>query len=175
MMDPPFQELVEAEKALAARLKVRRTPNPPPDDVLDAKLTFGQRVADRVAMLAGSWTFIFSFLALLVLWMVVNIWKGADAADPYPFILLNLMLSCIAALQAPVIMMSQNRQADRDRLQVKLDYEVNVRAEAEIAELKQAMDELQRRQWATLLAMQHEQLTILRRMADDWERRAANR
>ncbi len=119
-----------------------------------------------VATGAGSWTFIFLFLGALAAWMVWNAARGGAALDPFPFILLNLMLSCVAALQAPVIMMSQNRQAARDRLHADLDYEVNVRAEAEIFELKAEMDNLRRQQWGALLAMQKEQLELLRKLAD---------
>src|SRR5262245_40297014 len=99
----------------------------------DEQLTFGQRVADRIAKFGGSWTFIFIFLGLLIVWMAFNtVALAARAFDPYPYILLNLILSCLAALQAPVIMMSQNRMAEKDRIQAQHDYEVNIKAELEI-------------------------------------------
>jgi uncharacterized membrane protein len=103
-------------------------------------LTFGQRVADRVAEFGGSWTFIISFAAFLLAWMCLNLYLALRAFDSYPFILLNLVLSTLAALQAPVIMMSQNRQASKDRLKADLDYEVNLKAELEVAHLHEKVD-----------------------------------
>jgi uncharacterized membrane protein len=110
------------------RLRAMRNPN----DVIDREATFGERIADTVAGFGGSWTFIIIFLTVLVAYSMINITLGRRAWDPYPFILLNLFLSMLAALQAPVIMMSQNRQDTRDRLRGELDYEVNRRAEVEI-------------------------------------------
>ncbi len=91
--------------------------------------SFGQRAADSIAKFAGSWAFIFSFVAVLLGWMILNILLAADAFDPYPFILLNLVLSCVAAIQAPLIMMSQNRQEEKDRLRAENDYKVNLKTE----------------------------------------------
>jgi CRP/FNR family transcriptional regulator, cyclic AMP receptor protein len=110
------------------RLRAMRNPN----DVIDREATFGERIADTVAGFGGSWTFIILFLSVLIIYSMINISLGHRAWDPYPFILLNLFLSMLAAIQAPVIMMSQNRQDTRDRLRGELDYEVNRRAEAEI-------------------------------------------
>lgn len=104
--------------------------------------TFGQRVADKVAYWGGSWPFIFFFMALMLVWMGFNVLAAARAFDPYPFILLNLVLSTLAAIQAPIIMMSQNRQAARDRLQALHDYEVNLKAEMEIVALHDKLDRL---------------------------------
>ena len=100
-----------------------------------AKDTLGQRAADAIAKFAGSWAFIFSFTGGLVLWMVVNALLAARAFDPYPFILLNLVLSCIAAIQAPLIMMSQNRQEEKDRRRAENDYKVNLKTEIMIEDL----------------------------------------
>ena len=114
-----------------------------PDDPFGGQLTLGERLADRVAAFGGSWTFILFFLAVLAAWVVLNTGILAhwhDAFDPYPYILLNLFLSMLAALQAPVIMMSQNRLAAQDRLQARHDYEVNLRAEIEIAALHDKLD-----------------------------------
>ena len=97
--------------------------------------TFGQRAADGIAKWAGSWTFIISFLILLGLWMAANIYMWVNQWDPYPFILLNLVLSCIAALQAPVILMSQNRQSQKDRIKAEYDYRVNRKAERVVEEI----------------------------------------
>ena len=129
--------------------------------------TFGERVADRMALFGGSWTFIFIFAAILIFWVILNSYLLAardDAFDPYPYILLNLFLSMLAALQAPVIMMSQNRQAAKDRLQAAHDYEVNLKAELEIRRLHEKMDELRERQWLELLKIQNRQIEILERL-----------
>ena len=99
------------------------------------KYTLGQRAADSIAKFAGSWAFIFSFSGVLILWMVVNVLLAAEAFDPYPFILLNLVLSCVAAIQAPLIMMSQNRQEEKDRRRAENDYKVNLKTEIMIEDL----------------------------------------
>ncbi|HEX4985262.1 MAG TPA: DUF1003 domain-containing protein [Burkholderiales bacterium] len=113
------------------------------NEVVDEQMSVGQRVADLVARFGGSWTFIICFAAFLVLWMGVNsAWLLANPPDPYPYIFLNLILSCVAALQAPVIMMSQNRQAMKDRLQADQDYQVNIKAEFAIQQIHRKLDEL---------------------------------
>lgn len=104
------------------------------------KLSFGQRAADAVARFAGSWAFIFSFIAIMVIWMVLNIVLKDKAFDAYPFILLNLVLSCIAAVQAPLIMMSQNRQESKDRERAENDFKVNLKSELIIDDLHRKMD-----------------------------------
>ena len=112
-------------------------------DVADARSTFGDRLADKVAAIGGSWGFIIAFSLILFGWMLLNsdvLSRWGMAFDPYPFIFLNLMLSTLAAIQAPVIMMSQNRQASKDRLAASLDYEVNLRAELEILRLHEKLD-----------------------------------
>lgn len=126
-------------------------------------LTFGERTADRVAALGGSWTFIGLFLGAMAIWIGLNVAAGRTF-DPYPFILLNLVLSCLAALQAPVIMMSQNRQSAKDRLDAQHDYEVNMKAEMEIVALHLKIDELRDKQWTTLLAIQQRQIELLERL-----------
>jgi uncharacterized membrane protein len=110
------------------RVRASRNPN----EMIEKEATFGERIADTVAGFGGSWTFIISFLSVLVIYTIVNISLGKSAWDPYPFILLNLFLSMLAAIQAPVIMMSQNRQDTKDRLRSELDFDVNRRAESEI-------------------------------------------
>lgn len=99
------------------------------------KYTLGQRAADKIAKFAGSWAFIFSFTGVLILWMVVNAVLASKAFDPYPFILLNLVLSCVAAIQAPLIMMSQNRQEEKDRRRAENDYKVNLKTEIMIEDI----------------------------------------
>ncbi|TKT76847.1 DUF1003 domain-containing protein [Aquamicrobium sp. LC103] len=112
---------------------------------------FGDRLADAIARIGGSWSFIVAAIALLIVWTLGNAWLlGGDSFDPYPFIFLNLVLSMIAALQAPIIMMSQNRQAERDRLDASHDYAVNLKAEIEIMALHEKLDELRHREMLEL-------------------------
>ena len=112
------------------------------------KYTLGQRAADAIAKFAGSWAFIFSFTGVLILWMVVNALLAAKAFDPYPFILLNLVLSCVAAIQAPLIMMSQNRQEEKDRRRAENDYKVNLKTEIMIEDLYDKINAVLTRQSA---------------------------
>ncbi len=135
----------------------------------EEQLTFGQRLADKVAAFGGSWRFIILFGATLLAWVILNsvILASRNAAfDPYPFILLNLFLSMTAALQAPVIMMSQQRQAVKDRLDAAHDYEINLKAELEIASLHEKMDELREKQWGALVEQQQEQIRLLTQLAE---------
>jgi uncharacterized membrane protein len=128
----------------------------------DRKLTFGERMADRMAEYAGSWRFISIFMATLLVWIAINtIVLIQKPFDPYPFILLNLILSCIAAIQAPIIMMSQNRQEARDRLRSEYDYRVNLKAELEIRQLHEKLDHLLMTQWQRLLEIQEMQMELI--------------
>lgn len=104
--------------------------------------SFGQRAADKIAQFAGSWGFIFSFVAVLVLWMVINVLMASNAFDAYPFILLNLVLSCVAAIQAPLIMMSQNRQEEKDRRRAENDYKVNLKTEIMIEDMHNKLNRI---------------------------------
>lgn len=132
----------------------------------ESPLTFGQRVSDKLAEFGGSWTFILSFGAFMAFWVVLNvIFLSSRAFDPYPFILLNLILSCLASLQAPIIMMSQNRQEDRDRRRADNDYKVNLKAELEIRHLHDKMDYLLHEHATRLMEVQEIQLELLREMA----------
>ena len=126
----------------ASQQLVRLRSNRNPNEVIDEKMTFGERIADGVARFGGSWRFIITFTVVLIIYTGINIGLGRSAWDPYPFILLNLFLSMIAAIQAPVIMMSQNRQDTRDRVRGELDYEVNRRAESEIQSLSSKLNML---------------------------------
>lgn len=112
------------------------------------KYTLGQRAADTIAKFAGSWAFIFSFTGILIVWMVVNVLLASKAFDPYPFILLNLVLSCVAAIQAPLIMMSQNRQEEKDRRRAENDYKVNLKTEIMIEDLYDKINAVLARQSA---------------------------
>jgi uncharacterized membrane protein len=128
----------------------------------DESLSFGDRLADRVATVGGSWAFVSTFGAFLFIWVVINtIVLVTGAFDPYPFILLNLFLSTIAALQAPVIMMSQNRSAARDRQQAENDFRTNLKAELEIRAIGQKLDELLHNHWARLMEIQEMQMQMM--------------
>jgi uncharacterized membrane protein len=126
--------------------------------------TIGERAADRIAIFGGSWTFIITFLGALGIWMAINS-RSAEVFDPYPFILLNLVLSCVAALQAPVIMMSQRRQEEKDRARAENDYRINLKAELEIRTLHDKLDHLVNRQWQRLAEIQSLQLELLQDLA----------
>jgi uncharacterized membrane protein len=131
------------------------------------KLTFGEHMADKLAVYAGSWRFISIFLAVLLLWICINtVVLIQKPFDPYPFILLNLILSCIAAIQAPIIMMSQNRQEAKDRLRSEHDYRVNLKAELEIRHLHEKIDHLLMTQWQRLLEIQEVQTELMEELAD---------
>jgi uncharacterized membrane protein len=133
----------------------------------EGKETFGEWLADKVAEFGGSWTFISIFLGFLVLWATVNtIILLINPPDPYPFIFLNLLLSMLAALQAPIIMMSQNRQATKDRLMAQHDYEVNLKAELEIMALHEKFDQLRTDQLSQMLAKHEEQLKLLTQLCE---------
>ncbi len=116
----------------------------------ETRYTVGQRAADQIAKFAGSWAFIFSFTGVLIAWMVINGLLASRAFDPYPFILLNLVLSCVAAIQAPLIMMSQNRQEEKDRRRAENDYKVNLKTEIMIEDLHDKMNEILARQESIL-------------------------
>ncbi len=140
------------------------------DDYEDHR-SLGDRLADIVATFGGSWTFITSFFLFLALWMGINIAIGANAAfDAYPFILLNLVLSTVAAFQAPIIMMSQRRQEAKDRLRALNDYKVNLKAELEIRHLHEKIDHLLNRQWERLMEIQQIQIEIMRDQSKKTER-----
>ncbi|HKJ09073.1 MAG TPA: DUF1003 domain-containing protein, partial [Gammaproteobacteria bacterium] len=132
------------------------------DAEFEQQLTLGERLSDRLAEFGGSWTFLIAFGGVLALWIVVNTaLLVRHPFDPYPFILLNLVLSCLAAVQAPVIMMSQNRQEDRDRLRAQHDYQVNMKAELEIRQLHEKIDHMLSTQWQRLVEIQQVQLELM--------------
>lgn len=131
-------------------------------DEIEADLTFGQKLADNVAAFGGSWTFIITFFSFILIWMIINIWfLAARPFDPFPFILLNLILSCLAAIQAPIIMMSQNRQEQKDRQRSEHDYKINLKAELEIKLLSEKIDHLLAHQNKKLLEIQEIQTDYL--------------
>ena len=148
-------------ESLINRSNVSRNINQQFDD----ERAFGDKVADKVAAFGGSWTFIGIFGGILFVWVIINSFVLMGRAfDPYPYILLNLFLSMLAAIQAPVIMMSQNRQAARDRLDASHDYEVNLKSELEIRNLHEKIDELRDHKWIELVEMQQQQIRILERL-----------
>ena len=160
-----FEKLSSAEKRVINDILARRRTS---RDVMrdhEETLTFGQRIADRVATFGGSWTFILIFVGILVVWVVLNslvlLKIGEDAFDPYPYILLNLFLSMLAAFQAPVIMMSQNRQTARDRADQEHDYEINLKTEMELMQLHDKVDVFVREQLVTMLDQQQHQIEML--------------
>lgn len=129
---------------------------------LKSKQTFGEWLADKVAEFGGSWTFISLFGSFLVVWALINtLILISNPFDPFPFIFLNLMLSMLAAVQAPIILMSQNRQSAKDRIASQHDYEVNLKAELEIMSLHDKIDQLRNEQWMTMLAKQDEHFKLL--------------
>jgi uncharacterized membrane protein len=132
----------------------------------ERKLTFGERLSDRIAEFGGSWKFLITFGVVILIWITINgVMLATRSFDPYPFILLNLVLSCLAAVQAPVIMMSQNRSEARDRLRAENDYKVNLKAELEIRHLHEKLDHLLRRQYNRLFEIQQIQIELLQEIS----------
>lgn len=159
-LEEHIRRLGSLERSVLSGLLNRQHWTRDPNQAFDAQTTFGGRIADRVASFGGSWTFIGLFAIVMISWMAMNQEMGRPF-DPYPYILLNLVLSCLAALQAPVIMMSQNRQAARDRSDARSDYEVNVRAEMEIAAVHTKLDLLREQEWMRLVqAIEAQQRTL---------------
>lgn len=167
LLSKSYDELSDIEKHIIKRIAERTHISRNTNREFYEQQTFGQRIADRVATFGGSWPFIIIFITTLIIWIVANsllLSRRGTTFDPYPFILLNLILSMLAALQAPVILMSQNRLAAKDRLDAKHDYEVNLKAELEIMELHNKLDTLREKQWTELLALQQEQIALLTRL-----------
>lgn len=155
-------ELSDLEKEVVESLKQHELLSTNINEEFSRQLTFGERLSDRIAEFGGSWRFIISFLSVMLFWIAANVvvwlWKPFD---PYPFILLNLVLSCLAALQAPIIMMSQNRQEAKDRFRAENDYRVNLKAELEIRHIQQKVDHLLMNQWQRLMQVQDVQMQLL--------------
>jgi uncharacterized membrane protein len=164
LLGAPYGSLDERTQKIARHVAARRhiARNIPAE--LAIASTRGARAADAVARFGGSWVFIALFAVTMLVWVVLNSWvlvKHDKSFDPYPYILLNLFLSMLAAIQAPIILMSQNRQSEKDRLNAEHDYEVNLKAELEIMLLHDKLDLLREGQWHELLALQNEQLKLL--------------
>ncbi len=155
-------ELSELEKTVLTSLSNNSTLTDKIDNEGKQNLTFGQKIADKVASFGGSWTFIISFGVFILFWISINVyWLLNKGFDPYPFILLNLILSCLAALQAPVIMMSQNRQEEKDRERAKNDYMINLKSELEIRTLHEKIDHFIMDQQQELLELQKIQIEMM--------------
>ena len=157
--------LTALEHALVEQLRERQRVVRNVNILHDEQVTLGQHVADGFAAVMGSWRFIIIQSSVLVCWVLLNVFGWMQHWDPYPFILLNLALSFQAAYAAPVIMMSQNRQAAKDRLQADHDYEINLKAEIEIEALHQKIDTLREQQWVELIELQQRQLRLLEEQA----------
>ncbi|MFD0912958.1 DUF1003 domain-containing protein [Methylophilus luteus] len=165
-----YEAMDEGTKRVARQLTERRHISRQPGQKAGGQSTLGQRAADAMARFGGSWTFIFIFLLILVSWVVLNsviLLRHGSAFDPYPYILLNLFLSMLASIQAPIILMSQNREAEIDRGQAEHDYEVNLKAELEILLLHEKMDGLRNQQWQELIELQQQQITLLEKLLLD--------
>jgi uncharacterized membrane protein len=162
--DVDLNALPEPEQRVIHHYGERRHISRDTNQEFEKRLTFGQKLADQVATFGGSWMFIIIFAAILLVWVLLNSFilvRRGDSFDPYPYILLNLFLSMLAAIQAPVILMSQSRQAAKDRVDAAHDYEVNLKAELEILSLHEKLDELSEKKWVKLIALQQEQMQLL--------------
>jgi uncharacterized membrane protein len=169
LLGVPFALLDERAKKVARHIAERKHISKNISKELDEKITLGQQAADAVATFGGSWTFILIFGATILLWVFLNSFvlvRYGETFDPYPYILLNLFLSMLAAIQAPIILMSQNRQAEKDRINAEHDYEVNLKAELEIMLLHEKVDVLREQQWGELIAIQKDQLQLLGKLLE---------
>lgn len=164
LLQQELEKLPVDERAVVERFIAKRRVARNIMQEFDQGQSLGDRIADKVADIGGSWTFILSFIACLLAWIGINSFVLARGFDPYPYILLNLCLSCLAAIQAPVIMMSQNRQAAVDRLRAQNDYEVNIKAELEILQVHEKLNQLREQDWATLVEQQNHQIEMLQQL-----------
>lgn len=163
LLSKGYDDLPEREQRVLRRIAGRAAISRNVNESFRQELSFGDRVADRVAAFGGSWSFIILFAAVILGWVAANVWIMVRPADPYPFVFLNLILSMVAAIQAPVIMMSQNRQAAKDRLAAAHDYEVNLKAELEIMSLHEKVDDIRMHQLETLFARLEAKIDALSR------------
>ncbi len=159
-------EITDLEREVIESLARQETVSENVEQEFEEQRSFADRASDELASFGGSWRFIIAFFLLMIVWMGANVALGEHHAfDVYPFILLNLVLSCLAAIQAPIIMMSQKRQEQKDRLRSLNDYRVNLKAELEIRHLHEKMDHLVKRQWERLTAIQRIQIELLEELA----------
>jgi len=164
------EQLLEEEKGKLSKLELQVLKSIREQEILsenyldeyEDKQTFGERVADKMATIGGSWPFIIGFLIFLFLWITLNSSLFFNKSlDPFPFIFLNLMLSCLAAIQAPIIMMSQGRQSEKDRLKAEMDYQINLKSELQTRSLNRKMDQFMTQQWQRFLEIQQIQTQII--------------
>ncbi len=162
MLESERGELSSLDQEVIRSLREHEILSSNVDEELEQNWSFGERLADKIADFGGSWTFLICFAVFLLIWVAINslvlLWRPLD---PYPFIFLNLILSCLAAVQAPVIMMSQNRQEAKDRVRAQHDYQINLKAELEIRHLHEKVDHLLSHQWERLVQIQELQLQLL--------------
>ena len=167
-LEQEIGEITDLERSVIESLREQELVSENPAEADIQTRTWGERVADRVAAFGGSWTFIIVFMGFLGVWILLNsIGRSGHVPDPYPFILLNLLLSCVAALQAPIIMMSQRRQESRDRHRAEQDYRVNLKAELEIRHLHEKVDHLLHHHGQRLLEIQTIQTQLLRQLVEE--------
>lgn len=176
LLGRPLEELDGDERRVLDAIAERRLTSRDAADLVDQEASFGARLSDRVAAVGGSWGFIILFTIVLLGWMLLNsevLARWGMAFDPYPFIFLNLMLSTLAAVQAPIIMMSQKRQEQKDRARSSNDYQVNLKAELEIRHLHEKIDHLITKQWQRLAEIQQVQLEMMQETQRDQARKLA--
>ncbi len=164
-----LDQLGDRERHLFEKLLNRQHVSRDIGQEFQESLTFGQKISDSIASYAGSWPFVIGFLVVLVAWVSLNsfvLYPTGKAFDPYPYILLNLFLSMLAAIQAPIILMSQNRQASKDRIEVSHDYEVNLKAELEVMALHMKIDQLRDEQLAKMIELEEKHLETLEQIRD---------
>jgi uncharacterized membrane protein len=171
LLSTEYGELHELEKQVMNSISDNKILSQKVDEDYEENLTYGQRLADKIASFGGSWTFILSFFSFILVWIILNLfWLTNNQFDPFPFILLNLILSCLASIQAPIIMMSQNRQESKDRVRSEHDYKINLKAELEIQLLHKKIDHLLIHQSKRLLEIQRIQTdmteAILKRLPE---------
>ncbi len=161
-------DLSHIEQDVVKSIKKKELLSDNTDDTVDQAFSYGQRLADKIASFGGSWTFIIIFMLFILVWMMINIlYLVHRAFDPYPFILLNLILSCLAAMQAPVIMMSQNRQEEKDRERARNDYQINLKSELEIRTLHEKIDHFMQVQQEHLLEVQEIQIDMMKELMSE--------
>jgi len=168
IMEDEKGDLTNLEKDVIEKLTDYETISTNIDKEFDTQLKLGERLSDKIASFGGSWRFIIIFASVLFIWIAINSYFLLSRPfDPYPFILLNLILSCLAAIQAPVIMMSQNRQESRDRKRAEEDYKINLKSELELRQLHQKVDHLLIQQWERMVEIQELQLELLEELKKD--------
>ena len=177
LFNSEYEKLTEQERHVAHHITERTPISTNVVQDFSKQMTLGQKMADKVASFGGSWVFISIFACVMVIWILLNSFiliKLNSSFDPYPYILLNLVLSMLAAIQAPIILMSQNRQAYKDRLSAEHDYEVNLKSELEIIALHEKVDSLRQEQWKELISIQQEQLRLLSQLVGDLKKNKRN-